>query len=205
MKKIGLYGGSFDPVHIGHLLTATNVLETLSLDKLIFIPSNITPLKDSKLRATNEERFKMIKLSILSMPKFEVNDYEISRQSVSYTYNTVKYFKKIYPNVDLYFIIGTDRVRDLNKWYRIDELSKLVTFIFVARDSDRLEEIVEESEFYNSIKYVILNLPIIEISSSMIRDKIKNLQSVEYLLEKDCLRYIEEKSLYEISRNTRKS
>ncbi|MBF0846706.1 nicotinate (nicotinamide) nucleotide adenylyltransferase, partial [Streptococcus danieliae] len=127
MKKIGLYGGSFDPVHIGHLLTATNVLETLSLDKLIFIPSNITPLKDSKLRATNEERFKMIKLSILSMPKFEVNDYEISRQSVSYTYNTVKYFKKIYPNVDLYFIIGTDRVRDLNKWYRIDELSKLVT------------------------------------------------------------------------------
>ncbi|MDO4814874.1 MAG: nicotinate-nucleotide adenylyltransferase [Gemella sp.] len=197
MQKIALYGGSFDPIHIGHLITATNVLETLALDKLIFIPSNITPLKASNLTATNEERYEMVKVSASSNPRFEVSDYEISKDDVSYTYNTVRHFKDEYPNSDLYFIIGTDRVKDLHKWYKIEELAKLVTFIFVARDDEKLEKIIGETEFYNSIKYVILNLPVIEISSSMVRDKIKNSRSVDYLLEKNCLKYIEEKKLYE--------
>ena len=135
---IALYGGSFDPIHIGHLITATNAVENYNLDKVIFIPSHITPLKDRNLEASDVDRYEMIQRSVKNNPKFIVSDYEINNDGVSYSYNTVKYFKDTYQDEKIYFIIGTDRAKDLKKWYNIEELSKLVTFIFVARDDEKL-------------------------------------------------------------------
>ena len=132
--SIALYGGSFDPIHIGHLITAENALETYNLEKVIFIPSYITPLKGRELEANDKNRFEMTKLSTKDNVKFEVSDYEISNEGVSYSYHTVKYFSELYKNKKIYFIIGTDRAKDLKKWYNIEELSKLVTFVFVARN-----------------------------------------------------------------------
>ena len=143
---IALYGGSFDPIHIGHLITATNAVENYNLDKVIFIPSHITPLKDRNLEASDVDRYEMIQRSIKNNPKFIVSDYEINNDGVSYSYNTVKYFKDTYQDEKIYFIIGTDRAKDLKKWYNIEELSKLVTFIFVARDGEKLEDIVEKDD-----------------------------------------------------------
>ncbi len=198
---IALYGGSFDPIHIGHLITATNAVETYNLDKVIFIPSHITPLKDRDLEASDTDRFEMIQRSIKNNSKFIVSDYEINNDGVSYSYNTVKYFKDIYRDKKIYFIIGTDRAKDLKKWYNIEELSKLVTFIFVARDGEKLEDIVENDDFYKGIDYEIMISPIIEISSSLIRNRIKQNKKIDYMVTDECKSYIEELSLYGISRN----
>ena len=177
---IALYGGSFDPIHIGHLITATNAVENYNLDKVIFIPSHITPLKDRNLEASDVDRYEMIQRSIKNNPKFIVSDYEINNDGVSYSYNTVKYFKDTYQDEKIYFIIGTDRAKDLKKWYNIEELSKLVTFIFVARDGEKLEDIVEKDDFYKGIDYEIMISPIIEISSSLIRNRIKQNKKIDY-------------------------
>lgn len=198
---IALYGGSFDPIHIGHLITATNAVENYNLDKVIFIPSHITPLKDRNLEASDVDRYEMIQRSIKNNPKFIVSDYEINNDGVSYSYNTVKYFKDTYQDEKIYFIIGTDRAKDLKKWYNIEELSKLVTFIFVARDDEKLEDIVEKDSFYKGIDYEIMISPIIEISSSLIRNRIKQSKKIEYMVTDECKSYIEELSLYGISRN----
>lgn len=198
---IALYGGSFDPIHIGHLITATNAVENYNLDKVIFIPSHITPLKDRNLEASDVDRYEMIQRSIKNNPKFIVSDYEINNDGVSYSYNTVKYFKDTYQDEKIYFIIGTDRAKDLKKWYNIEELSKLVTFIFVARDGEKLEDIVEKDDFYKGIDYEIMISPIIEISSSLIRDRIKRNKKIDYMVTDECKSYIEELSLYGISRN----
>ena len=202
--SIALYGGSFDPIHIGHLITAENALETYNLEKVIFIPSFITPLKGRELEASDKNRFEMTKLSTKDNFKFEVSDYEISNEGVSYSYHTVKYFSELYKNKKIYFIIGTDRAKDLKKWYNISELSKLVTFIFVARDEEDLFKIVEgDDTFYKSISYEIMKSPIIEISSSLIRDNLKNKKSIKYMITNECRSYIEELSLYGISRNSK--
>lgn len=202
--SIALYGGSFDPIHIGHLITAENALETYNLEKVIFIPSYITPLKGRELEASDKNRFEMTKLSTKDNFKFEVSDYEISNEGVSYSYHTVKYFSELYKNKKIYFIIGTDRAKDLKKWYNISELSKLVTFIFVARDEEDLYKIVEgDDTFYKSISYEIMKSPIIEISSSLIRNNIKNKKSIKYMITNECKTYIEELSLYGISRNSK--
>ena len=202
--SIALYGGSFDPIHIGHLITAENALETYDLEKIIFIPSYITPLKGRELEASDKNRFEMTKLSTKDNFKFEVSDYEISNEGISYSYNTVKYFSELYKNEKIYFIIGTDRAKDLKKWYNISELSKLVTFIFVARDEEDLFKIVEgDDTFYKSISYEIMKSPIIEISSSLIRDNLKNKKSIKYMITNECRSYIEELSLYGISRNSK--
>ena len=201
--SIALYGGSFDPIHIGHLITAETALETYNLERVIFIPSYITPLKDRKLEASDKNRFEMTKLSTKDNMKFEVSDFEISNEGVSYSYNTVKYFSELYKNEKIYFIIGTDRAKDLKKWYNIEELSKLVTFVFVARDEEDLYKVVDGDVFYKSISYEIMKSPIIEISSSFIRDKIKNKNSIKYMITDVCRSYIEELGLYGISRDSK--
>ncbi len=201
---IALYGGSFDPIHIGHLITAQNVIENYDVEKVIFIPSHITPLKDRELEASDEDRFKMAYISIKRNNKFMVSDYEIlKKDNISYTYNTLKYFREIYPDEKIYFIVGTDRAKDLKKWYNIKELSELVTFIFTARNEESLEEVIACDKFYKTISYEVMTSPIIEISSSSIRDNIKNNKSIDYMVTDECKAYIEELGLYGISRNSK--
>lgn len=195
--KILLFGGSFDPIHIGHIEAAKKAIEKLNIDKVIFIPTNQTPLKSNNLVASNKDRYNMILKSIKENKKLDVSDYEIKKQDVSYTYNTVKHFKQIYKEDELYFLIGTDRVKDLEKWYNIDKLKNLITFIFVPRNNENLEEIIAKNDFLKKINYVILELPIIEISSSYIREKLKKNKNIDDLIDKNCAKYIEELNLYE--------
>ncbi|KXB59011.1 nicotinate-nucleotide adenylyltransferase [Gemelliphila asaccharolytica] len=195
--KILLFGGSFDPIHIGHIEAAKKAIEKLNIDKVIFIPTNQTPLKSNNLVASNNDRYNMILRSIKDNKKLDVSDYEIKKQDVSYTYNTVKHFKQIYKGDDLYFLIGTDRVKDLEKWYNIDKLKNLITFIFVPRNNENLEEIIAKNDFLKKINYVILELPIIKISSSYIREKLKKNKNIDDLIDKNCAKYIEELNLYE--------
>ena len=127
--RIGLYGGSFDPVHIGHMAVAKAAKEQFNLDKVIFIPTGNMPHKKG-CEASNEDRVKMLEYSF-EYECFSVSDYEIQRSEISYSADTIEYFKSIYPTDEIYFIIGGDSYAYIDKWYqpeRIFENSTVVVF-----------------------------------------------------------------------------
>ena len=136
MNKIILFGGAFDPIHLGHLKMAKRSLDFLNADRLIFIPTNHSPFKGEEIRS--DYRLEMVKAGVRnSDSRIEVSDYEAKSDKVSYTFDTVTYFKTLYPSkdYDLYFLIGSDQEENLDKWYRIKELSGLVRFICFSRPS----------------------------------------------------------------------
>ncbi|KRM13234.1 nicotinate-nucleotide adenylyltransferase [Paucilactobacillus suebicus] len=186
-KRIGLYGGTFNPVHTSHLIVADQVGTTLGLDKVNFLPDAIPPHVDTKTAIDPQMRVDMIKLAIEDNPLFGVEMSEINRGGVSYTYDTVVKLKKAHPEVDYYFIIGGDMVQYLPKWHRIDELSKLVTFVGVQRRG-----------FETDSKYPVIwvDVPLIDISSTGIRNRIKTGQSVKYFVPDKVIEYIKEHHLY---------
>lgn len=132
-KKLGIMGGTFDPVHLGHLRTAEFIYEHLGLEKIIFVPAFIAPHKVGLEFAPAADRYRMTELATKPYPYFEVTDIELRRSGVSYTYDTVMELKKQYPEYGLYFIVGADAVPMLNTWHKIRELLSEVTFIAADR------------------------------------------------------------------------
>ncbi len=132
--KIGLYGGSFDPIHHGHVNVAKYAIENLGLDKLIFIPASKSPFKNKTSYANDEKRIDMINL--VKPSKSEVSTFEIKRGGTSYTIDTVKYFKNKYPNAEIFLLIGSDNLSKLHKWKSISEISKMAKIIIFRRDKN---------------------------------------------------------------------
>ncbi len=207
--KIGLFGGTFNPIHYGHLRGAEEVREYFYFDKIIFIPAGIPPLKGSNA-IEGYHRLKMTALAIKDNPYFEVSDYEIQLQEPSYTVNTINYFKKLYEGHALWFIIGVDSFLELPRWHKPQELLRMIDFIVMSRpDSDKVEYKLENCEFIenkqsedifnikNSEKkvYYIRITPLC-ISSTMLREKIKNNESIRYLLPEQVIDYIKKNNLY---------
>lgn len=187
MKRIGILGGTFDPPHLGHLIIADIVKDTLKLDEVWFIPNDIPPHK-VETKTSNDDRINMVNEAIKDNDSFTMNTIEIERKGTSYTIDTVKTLKERYPHKLFYFIIGADMVEYLPHWYEIDELMQLITFVGVKRRGYQLQT-----------KYPIktVDMPTIEISSSDIRERIKQGKTVKYFLPKNVLSYIRERSLYE--------
>ena len=136
MNRIGLFGGSFDPVHVGHLLVAQAACEEFKLDRLFFIPAAQSPLKPERVPAPAELRLRMLRLALAGETKCEVDDQEIRRGGPSYTIDTVRAFRERYPKATLFYIIGADHVPLLPKWRSADELAALVEFLVVPRPGD---------------------------------------------------------------------
>ncbi len=130
--KIGIFGGSFNPIHKGHINIAMSAIDELGLDKLIFVPANQTPFKSKLKYLSANHRVNMIEL--VKPPKSEVSLFEINRKGISYSIDTVKYFKQKYPNEELFLIIGSDNVSKLHKWKLIEEISKLVNITVFKRE-----------------------------------------------------------------------
>lgn len=207
--KIGLFGGTFNPIHYGHLRGAEEVREYFSFDKIIFIPSGIPPLKDSHV-IEGYHRLKMTALAIQDNPHFEVSDYEIKLQEPSYTVNTINYFKKLYEGHALWFIIGVDSFLELPRWHKPQELLRMIDFIVMSRpENDKVDYNLENCEFIEnrqsenlfSIKnsekkiYYIRITPLC-ISSTMLREKMKKNESIRYLLPEQVIDYMEKNNLY---------
>lgn len=129
VSRIGLFGGSFDPVHRGHIALARMAAHELELDEVIFIPAKKPPHKLSKQLAPARHRASMLKAAIAAYPKFSISDFELKRPSTTFTYQTVEYFKKKFPGSQLFFIIGTDSLADLATWKRIGHLMELCVFV----------------------------------------------------------------------------
>ena len=186
--KIGILGGTFNPVHIGHLILAEEAREKLGLDKVIFVPTYLPPHKDNSDIAPAPERLSMVKLAIKDNRNFSVSDVEIKRDGRSYTIDTIKEFKGIYPNDELYFIIGSDLISYLDDWKDLQEILKIVKFIVATRPGYPLERIPSH----------ITTIPIraVDISAFEIRQCVKHHTSFRYLVPEAVFNYINNNRLY---------
>jgi nicotinate-nucleotide adenylyltransferase len=184
MLRLGLYGGSFDPVHHAHLILARQALEDLQLDRVIFIPAAESPFKPGNTAASAEDRLEMIRLAIQSEPAFAVDRIEIDREPPSYTIHTVKSYKAQYPREKLIFLVGEDHVESLPKWNDFDELVQLVNFAILSR-----------SDLPLRVDYPVVRRRI-DLSSTEIRRRVVCNLPISYLVPESVLRYINEKNLY---------
>ncbi len=193
--KIGILGGTFNPIHIGHLILAEEVREKLKLDEVIFVPAYLPPHKDSSDIASAAIRLAMVKLAIKGNRYFVVSDIEIKRDGRSYTIDTLKEFKKMYPQDELYFIIGSDLLKYLDEWKDLDEIIQMVRFIVATRPGYPLEKISSHPACRQA---GISTIPIraVDISGFEIRKAIKENKSFRYLVPETVLKYINKKRLY---------
>ncbi|SDK52838.1 nicotinate-nucleotide adenylyltransferase [Sediminibacillus albus] len=186
MKRVGLLGGTFDPPHTGHLLIAEEVRQALQLDEVWFIPSYQPPHK--RHSGTQAElRMKMVEAAIEGNQYFSVNPVEVVREGKSYTVDTIRLLQKHHPDVEFYFIIGADMVEYLSKWHRIDELVELVQFVGVKRSHYPLE---------TSYPVIEAEIPGMDVSSTLIRERIAAGISVRYLVPDSVINKIKEHQLY---------
>lgn len=191
--KIAILGGTFNPVHIGHLILAEEAREKLGLDKVIFVPTFLPPHKDNSDIALATDRLSMIRLAIKTNKYFMVSDTEIKRNGRSYTIDTIKEFKERFSTDDLYFIIGSDLLKYLDEWKDLNEIIKLVRFIVATRPGFPLEKIPS----------YIDTLPIraVDISAFEIRECVKENKSFHYLVPEGVFNYINKRALYKRGRS----
>lgn len=191
--KIAILGGTFDPPHLGHFILADTVLKELNYDKVIFIPSKIPPHKNISGEVSNEDRLNMLKLSIEDDERFLLDDYELKSEGISYSIKTLNHIYESY-NIDgkIALIIGADLIKNFHKWKEPKKLSNLANIVAVNRENN--ENLFKENiEKYN-IKIIIA--PRIDISSTLIRERIKKNKAFKYFLKDKVYNYIMSNKLY---------
>jgi len=195
MKAFGIFGGTFDPIHYGHLITAQAVRELRQLEKIIFIPSFISPHKVEIKNLDPIHRLNMVKLSIEGIPNFDFSDIEINSKTISYTIDTLRLFKEKYEQLEL--IIGYDNIFDFDTWKEPDEILKLSKLIVLRRRT--FTEPIKKDKYYHSAIFV--DTPTIEISSSEIRQRVENNLPVDFLVPPKVKEYIHKLKLYKEIKN----
>lgn len=200
MRRIGIFGGSFDPIHNGHLHLAEEARCMAKLDQVLFIPTWISPFKQDSDPASCQQRLDMVRIATSSNPSFAVSDMEIRREVVSYTADTLKRCREMMgEDTRLYFITGTDTFLTIEKWYHAEEILTQYSFIIGSRPGYREEDLIDVIERVRErygTDVLKIEIPRLEISSSDIRDSIRIGKSVRYLLPDPLLHYIERHQLY---------
>lgn len=190
MSKVGIFGGTFDPIHLGHLITAQSVREIRNLDKIIFIPAFISPHKSEVKTSSPEDRLNMIKLAIEGVSFFDYSDIEIQKGGVSYTVDTLRELKSKYDQLE--FIIGYDNIFTFNTWKDPDEILKLAKVVVLKRRSSHPppfeDKYVHQAEFVETRG--------IEISATDIRERVKNEMPINFLVPPNVMEYIYNHKLY---------
>jgi len=193
-KKIGLLGGTFDPIHNGHLIIAEYLRDELKLAEIWFVPAKIHPLKDNRGITKPEYRLEMLRLAISDNKNFKIDDIEIERQNVSYTVDTLKELSERYhsQNPEFYFFIGMDNVNEFYQWKQPEEILERSQVVAFGRPGFTPDE--SARKYLPSIKFV--HVPLLEISSTYIRKRIREKCSVRYLIPEAVEKFIKEKNLY---------
>ncbi len=186
-KQVGILGGNFNPVHNAHLVVADQVRQQLKLDKVYLMPEFTPPHVDKKETIDELHRLNMLKMAIAGIEGLDIETIELERRGISYTYETMKELTEKYPDTDYYFIIGGDMVDYLPKWHKIDKLVELVQFVGVQRPRYKAG---------TSYPVIWVDVPLMDISSSMVREFIQKGRVPNFMLPHEVLDYIEEKGLY---------
>jgi nicotinate-nucleotide adenylyltransferase len=199
-ERIGVFGGSFDPVHIGHLIVAQDAVEQLELDRLIFVPAAVSPLKRHQAPVDGQHRKRMLELATANNLRFEVSDIELQRGGVSYTFDTIQHLQADHPDAELFFIAGLDSLADLHRWRNADELLECCTVVPFGRGGEDPGEVIARSGLSNGWKTKLMNRLIriheVEVSASEIRMRIAEGLSIQTLVPPEVEMYIVEHHLY---------
>jgi nicotinate-nucleotide adenylyltransferase len=201
-KEIILFGGTFDPVHLGHTTVAKAALDYIRAERLIFIPTKCSPLKSALPRASDIDRLNMLNLAVEGQDKFEVSDYEIKRPAPSYTIDTVRHFQSIYgTEYILRWLVGADSIDDLVYWHRITDLideCNVATMYRAEYDEPDFAKYknIWGIERVKKLQENIVPTPLINISSTEVRRRISSGQEVAQILDSNVLSYIKENGLY---------
>jgi nicotinate-nucleotide adenylyltransferase len=192
---VGIMGGTFDPIHTGHLIAAERARVEAGLDEVWLMPANVPPHKPNAPRASSKQRWEMVCLAAEGNPFFRPIDIEINKGGVSYSIDTIELLKSQYPDISFAYIIGADMVQYLPQWHRIDDIVRHIHFIGLGRpgyelDMTQLPELVR-----NRVKLV--PMPLVEISSTAIRALRQKLDPVRYLVPEKVGQFMEENHLYE--------
>ncbi len=216
-RKIGILGGTFNPVHNGHLAIAAEVRDRLQMERVLFIPSFMPPHKHEEEIPSALQRLEMIRLAISGKPFFEVSDIEIARGGKSYTIDTILELRRLHPDVELYFIIGLDAFLEIQSWHRWEELLTLCCFALIPRhgyhflDLCRLDFLKNESLVLSELDsgtrsqaiiqdaahtLCLLEIPLHEVSSTDIRRRVRQGASIKYFLPEPVENYIIKNKIY---------
>ena len=199
--RIGVFGGSFDPVHIGHLWIAEAALESLELDEIRWIPAAMSPLKPNGPVAAEEDRLQMLRLAVSGCENHIVDDREIRRGDVSYTVDTITDLQKEFPNAELLIIIGSDSLATIREWHRSERLLKLAVPAVVQRggeaelDFSVLEGLVDQARI-ELIRQHVIPMPVIEISSRDLRRRLANERSIRFRTPRAVEAMIQSQNIY---------
>ncbi len=196
--KIGFLGGSFDPVHFGHLMAAQDAYEQHQLDRLVLVPAAQAPLKPNDVQSSAEDRLAMLRAATEWDHRFEISDVELRRGGVSYTIDSVRHFRELYPNDDLFWIIGGDQLPKLHLWKDINELARLVEFIFLERPGYA----VRARPDIPGLRLHRCDGHLLAISSTELRERARCNRSLDYFVPHKAIVYIREHTLYRESNET---
>lgn len=199
-KKIGIMGGTFDPIHISHLILAEAAYQELELDVVRFLPSGNPPHKRHRDgRGSDEQRVQMVSLAIEGNPHFELSLEDMVKDEYSYTYRLLERFKEQNPDEELYFIIGADSLFDFDKWKKPDRICELCTLVVATRNQTAKEEFEAKlnamAEKYSG-RFIKLHTPDLDISSNQIREWVAQNKSIRYYVPEAVRSYIEKQKMY---------
>jgi nicotinate-nucleotide adenylyltransferase len=190
--KIGFLGGSFDPVHFGHLMAAQDAYEQCRLDRLILVPAAQAPLKPKDVQSSAEDRLAMLRAATEWDRRFEISDCELARGGVSYTIDSARHFRALFPRDELYWIIGGDQLPQLHRWKDVEELARLVEFIFLERPGFPSKE----SPAIAGLRLHRCDGHLLAINSTELRERTRLGLSLDYFVPHKAIVYIKDKGLY---------
>ncbi len=195
--RVGIFGGSFNPPHLGHMHLAESVCKALQLDEIWLVPAKTPPHKSAAAFASAEDRLAMCRLAAEDYPWMRVQDYELRQDAVSYSYYTVTHFARTYPDAEFYLIVGGDMLRTFMQWYRWQDILQYTALAGMAREDGEYEALLhcaEELRQYGEIHLV--NVESFAISSTKIRDMVQKRQNYSCYLPEKIVQYIMSRNLY---------
>jgi len=193
--RIGLFGGSFDPIHTGHLILAEDALQAAALDWIVFLPAFSSPLRSREAETAPENRLAMVRAAVTGFSSFEVDDFDLRQGRQVYTVETVRHYRERYPAAELFFLIGFDQYQKLPQWHEVEELRRELTFLCAARDEGGPLDPIPAGDLSDE-KVIALPPRRIDISATEIRKRVAAGQSIRSLVPGAVADLIESHSLY---------
>ncbi len=195
-RRLGVMGGTFDPIHYGHLVTAEEALQQFSLDEVVFVPTGQPWMKEGRVVSPSEDRYLMTVIATASNPRFSVSRVEVERSGQTYTVDTLVALGEEHADAELYFITGADAMIEIFHWKDPDEVLSLAHFIAATRPGYDLTHLESEAAMSGHPKVTVMNIPALAISSTDVRARVKDGRPIRYLVPEGVKSYVEKAGLY---------